>query len=105
MSDTKQLTLPITGMTCANCVATVERNLKRLEGVQTAAVNLASEHASVEFDPAQRTLGDLIARVEKAGYGVALGEAVLPLHPGRLADDNDARRLEKALAALEGVLA
>ncbi len=102
---TKTVTLPITGMTCANCVSTVERNLKKLEGVQTAAVNLASERASVEFDPSQRTLGDLIARVEKAGYGVALGEAVLPLQPGHLADDNDGRRLEKTLAALEGVLA
>ncbi len=34
MSDTKQLALPITGMTCANCVATVERNLKKLDGMQ-----------------------------------------------------------------------
>jgi len=103
--STKTVTLPITGMTCANCVNTVERNLKKLDGVQSAAVNLASERASVEFDPAQRTLGDLIARVERAGYGVALGEAILPLQPGQLADDNDARRLEKALAALDGVLA
>jgi len=39
---TKQLTLPITGMTCANCVSTIERNLKKLEGMQVAAVNLAS---------------------------------------------------------------
>ena len=42
MSDTQQITLPVTGMTCANCVATVERNLKRLDGVQTAVVNLSS---------------------------------------------------------------
>lgn len=98
---TKQLTLPITGMTCANCVNTVERNLKKLEGMQTAAVNLASERATVEFDAAQLDLDKIIARVERAGYGVAMGEAVLPIQ--RLADDNDARRLEKALAALEGV--
>jgi len=102
MSDTKQLTLPITGMTCANCVATVERNLKKLDGVQTAVVNLSSERATVDFEPAKLQLSDVIARVNRAGYGVATGEADLIIK--RLADDNDARRLEKALANLEGVL-
>ena len=53
MSNTKQLTLPITGMTCANCVATVERNLKKLDGVNSAVVNLSSERATVEFDAAK----------------------------------------------------
>jgi Cu+-exporting ATPase len=102
MSDTKQLTLPITGMTCANCVATVERNLKKLDGVQSAVVNLSSERATVDFEPAKLQLGDVIARVNRAGYGVATGEADLIIK--RLSDDNDARRLEKALSSLEGVL-
>ena len=102
MSDTKQLTLPITGMTCANCVATVERNLKKLDGVQSAVVNLSSERATVDFNPLKLQLTDVIARVNRAGYGVATGEADLIIK--RLSDDNDARRLEKALASLEGVL-
>lgn len=102
MSDTKQLTLPITGMTCANCVATVERNLKKLDGVQSAVVNLSSERATVDFDAAKLGLPEVIARVNRAGYGVATGEADLVIK--RLSDDNDARRLEKALAKLEGVL-
>ena len=41
MSNTRQLSLPITGMTCANCVAAVERNLKKVEGVESANVNLS----------------------------------------------------------------
>ncbi len=102
MSDTKQLTLPITGMTCANCVATVERNLKKLDGVETAVVNLSSERATVDFDASKLVLTDFIARVNRAGYGVATGEADLIIK--RLSDDNDARRLEKALSNLEGVL-
>ncbi len=102
MSDAKNLTLPITGMTCANCVATVERNLKRMDGVQSAVVNLSSERAMVDFDPLKLGLNDLIARVERAGYGVATGEADLMIK--RLADDNDAHRLEVALRKLEGVL-
>src|SRR5690349_21848640 len=102
MSATKQLTLPITGMTCANCVATVERNLKKLDGVNTAIVNLSSERATVDFNPLKLQLTDMIARVQRAGYGVATGDAELIIK--RLSDDTDARRLEKALAKLEGVL-
>src|SRR5262245_44096368 len=102
MNSTKQLTLPVTGMYCANCVSTIERNLKKVAGVQTAVVNLSSERATVQFDPALATLPDMVARVERAGYGIATGEADLAIR--RLADDNDARRLEKALLKLEGVL-
>lgn len=102
MQETKQITLPITGMTCANCVATVERNLKKVEGVQSAIVNLSSERATVEFNPELTGLDALIRRVESAGYGVASGEADLIIH--RMSDDNDARRLEKALSGLDGVL-
>ena len=101
MSDIRLITLPITGMTCANCSAAVERNLKKVNGVQSAAVNLSSERATVSFDPLASTLDDLIGRVQRAGYGVAEGEADLVIK--RLSDDNDARRLEKSLASLEGV--
>jgi Cu+-exporting ATPase len=88
-------------MTCANCAATIERNLKKLPSAQSVNVNLASERATLEFDPASLALPDVIARIEKAGYGVAVGEASIPLK--RLADDNDAQRLERALAKIEGV--
>jgi len=98
---TRQLTLPITGMTCANCAATIERNLKKLPTAQNVNVNLASERATLEFDPAQVTPAEVIARIEKAGYNVAVGEAVLPIR--RLSDDTDAQRLERALSKLEGV--
>ena len=102
MANTKQLTLPITGMTCANCVATVERGLKKQAGVETAVVNLSSERATVTYDPLAVGLPALVARVERAGYGIATGQADLVIK--RLADNNDASRLEKALAKLEGVL-
>ncbi|MGW8250280.1 MAG: heavy metal translocating P-type ATPase, partial [Anaerolineales bacterium] len=102
MTESKHITLPVTGMTCANCVATVERNLKKVNGVQSAMVNLSSERAMVEYDPALTGMPDLIARVQRAGYGVASGEADLLVR--RMSDDNDARRLEKALIQVEGVL-
>ena len=102
MGETKHLTLPITGMTCANCVAAVERNLKKVNGVAEASVNLSSERAAVTFDPQLATLPDLIGRVERAGYHIAEGEAELVIR--RMSDDNDARRLQKILSSLEGVL-
>jgi len=102
MSEELQVTLPITGMTCANCVATVERNVKKVNGVSKAVVNLSSERATVEFDPEQATLDDVIARIERAGYGIATGKADLVVQ--RLSDDNDARRLEKILNQVAGVV-
>ncbi|HET6846748.1 MAG TPA: cation transporter, partial [Anaerolineales bacterium] len=103
MSDSKQLTLPITGMYCANCVTTIERNLKKVNGVLEANVNLASERAVVTYDPVDARLDDMVARIQRAGYGVASGVAEIPLK--RLGDDNDARRLERILNDLAGVLA
>src|SRR5512137_194009 len=80
MADpTRAVTLPITGMTCANCVATIERGLRRLDGVELANVNLASERASVEFDPSRLAIPALVDRIRSAGYDVALGEVSLLL--------------------------
>lgn len=102
MSAEMQITLPITGMTCANCVATVERNLKKVDGVNQATVNLSSERATVEFDPNLATLDDVISRVRRAGYDIAIGDADFIIQ--RMSDDNDARRLESDLSQLDGVL-
>ncbi len=102
MAETKQYNLPITGMTCANCVSTVERNLKKVPGVFGANVNLSSERAAVDFDPARASLAAMLERIRRAGYDVASGEADLIVE--RLADSNDARRLETTLRKLEGVL-
>ena len=99
---TKQYSLPITGMTCANCVSTVERNLKKVPGVRMAQVNLSSERAAVDFDPNQANLGSMLERIHRAGYDVATGEADLAFN--NLDDVNDVKRLEKALYALDGVL-
>jgi len=63
--------LAVTGMTCANCALAVERVLrKKVPGVSFAQVNLATEHATVEFDPAVAGHGDLVAAIRRAGYDV-----------------------------------
>src|SRR5438093_6769405 len=71
--------LPIGGMTCASCVRRVERALSKVEGVQSAGVNLATERATVMYDPTKVTLGALRTAVESAGYTVPDEEAHLPI--------------------------
>ena len=66
----KRIELPITGMHCANCAVTVERNLKRREGVLDAVVNYATERATVTYNPDLVNLAGLAETVEAAGYGV-----------------------------------
>ncbi len=67
------ITLSVTGMTCASCVRRVERALGRVEGVDTASVNFASETARITGGPTV-TLDTLVSAVEKAGYGATLSE-------------------------------
>lgn len=59
----------ITGMTCAACATRIEKGLNKLQGVGTANVNLALEKATIEFNPSEVTAADIIAKVEKLGYG------------------------------------
>ncbi|MDR0568378.1 MAG: heavy metal translocating P-type ATPase [Spirochaetaceae bacterium] len=62
--------MPIGGMTCAACSARVERVLKKLEGVETATVNLAAEKATVLYNPLKTRVSALKEAIEKAGYQV-----------------------------------
>jgi Cu+-exporting ATPase len=64
----KKETLKISGMSCAACSARIEKVLGRLDGVQSAVVNLASEKASVEYDSSKIKVSDIIKAVEGIGY-------------------------------------
>ncbi len=70
-ATTEEITFAVTGMTCASCVRRIEKSLGKLEGVQAATVNLATEKATVRFDPTRVDFAQMAAAVEKAGYGVA----------------------------------
>ena len=84
----------IEGMTCASCVARIERRLSKLEGVRAVSVNLATERATVAYDPARVKVAQLISAVEAAGYGAA------PVAEGSTAqeglDEEERRRRELA---------
>ena len=61
----------VSGMTCGSCAARIEKTLGRQPGVAHAAVNLASEKATVAYDPDQVSAADLVTAVERIGYGLA----------------------------------
>ncbi len=83
--------LTITGMTCANCVATVTKALSKTEGVSEASVNFVTEKATVAFDETKITTDRLISIVQDRGYGAAL------YNPGAdLAEQEAAQRHEIA---------
>lgn len=100
--EKKQVTLPVTGMTCANCSLTIERNLKRLDGVQEATVNLATEKASVVYDPSIVNDGDFLALIRDIGYDVATARVELPITGMDCA--NCALTVERALKRMDGVV-
>lgn len=106
MSELKQITLPVIGMTCANCVASVERNSKKVEGVTDSVVNFASEKVTVTYDTAvanvQDVTTDVINRVKKAGYQIPTATVELPLIGMTCA--NCANTIERSLQKVDGVI-
>jgi len=101
----KQVTLPVLGMTCANCVASVERNAKKIEGVSDAVVNFASEKVTVSYDEAangNELVTAVIDRVQKAGFNIPTAEITLPILGMTCA--NCVASVERSLKKVDGVL-
>ena len=94
MSEQK-FTLPITGMTCANCAANIERGVKKLKGVAEANVNFAAENAAVSFDPQLLQLRDVVEKIHTSGYGVTTAKVEMPVTGMTCA--NCAANIERAL--------
>ncbi|UYG17215.1 heavy metal translocating P-type ATPase [Brachybacterium huguangmaarense] len=80
-TGTRRVDLDVSGMTCASCVARVEKKLRR-EGATEAAVNLALERATVVVDADGPTDEQLVAAVEKGGYGARVRDDAAQLAPG-----------------------
>jgi Cu+-exporting ATPase len=72
LSQSGHIDLLISGMTCAACQAVTEKVLSKVPGVKSAAVNLATESAAVEYDPMVVGPNELIAAIVAAGYGASI---------------------------------
>ncbi|MGH6808653.1 MAG: heavy metal translocating P-type ATPase, partial [Ensifer adhaerens] len=92
--------IPVEGMTCASCVARVEKAIRAVPGVTSASVNLATERADVRFDGTTRT-ADIVKAIENSGYGAA--EESIELTIDGMTCASCVARIEKALKAVPGV--
>ncbi|SHI33014.1 heavy metal translocating P-type ATPase [Desulfofundulus thermosubterraneus] len=98
----KQASIPVEGMTCAACVARVERALKNTPGVTGAVVNLVTGKASVEYDPEKVSVEQLVKTIRELGYQVPTGEIHLTVRGMSCAAC--VARVERAVSGLPGVL-
>ena len=71
---TEKISLPVEGMTCASCVARVEKTVAKFEGISKVNVNLATEKVTLEYDPAAVDFSKLAETVEDIGYKLDLSE-------------------------------
>ena len=99
---TRQVTLPISGITCAACVLHVEGGLKDVNGVANATVNLANERATVQFDPEKAKIDQLVAAVRDVGYDVVVDKITLPI--GGMTCASCVAHVEGGLRQVPGVL-
>ncbi|MDD5560227.1 MAG: heavy metal translocating P-type ATPase [Candidatus Methylomirabilis sp.] len=90
-------------MTCASCVATIEAALSKLDGIKNAAVNFATQAATISYDPERVTIDRIVREVQNLGYGVAVAEVVLPIRGMSCA--SCVAHIEQALQAVPGVVA
>jgi len=99
---TTKASIPITGMTCTTCALTVEKGLAETPGVEKAAVNFASEKASIVYDPSKVSLSKLAKTVAELGYSVATKKSIYPV--GGMTCASCVAHVEDALKDVPGVI-
>lgn len=87
----KEVTLLVEGMTCASCSSAVERSLKKLDGVEIASVNLATNKATIKYDGSKVKIAELKKAVEKAGYTPKDIEKKLAIDEDQLRKDRESK--------------
>ncbi|MBI4330075.1 MAG: heavy metal translocating P-type ATPase [Chloroflexi bacterium] len=99
--DLNKITLSVSGMTCASCVAHVEEAIQSLPGVKRVVVNLATGKVAVEFDPRQTTIAAMRESVSEIGYDVVLN--IANLHITGMTCASCVANIQKAVSELPGV--
>ena len=102
IQNNQQIEVSVGGMTCAACVGRVERGLQKLEGVMAATVNLATERASIHYDPSQVTVPAIFETIKDIGYEVRTQQTELAITGMTCAAC--VGRVERALQKVDGVL-
>jgi Cu+-exporting ATPase len=98
----KKVELPVTGMTCASCVARIEKGLSKMSGIVDAKVNFGTERATISFDPSRVQIGDFVSTIKDLGYEAGMEKVTLPVHGMSCA--SCVKKVENAINGLEGVV-
>jgi Cu+-exporting ATPase len=98
----KKVEIPITGMSCASCVAKIEKGLSKMSGISDAKVNFATEKATITFDPSRVHMGNFVSTINDLGYEAGMEKITLPIHGMSCA--SCVKKVESALSGLEGVV-
>jgi P-type Cu+ transporter len=98
----KKVEIPITGMSCASCVAKIEKGLSKMSGIAEARVNFATEKATITFDPTRVHMGDFVSTINDLGYEAGMEKITFPIHGMSCA--SCVKKVENALSGLEGVV-
>jgi len=99
---TKQIELPVQGMTCASCVARIEKGLSQQNGILEASVNFAAEKVRITFDPDRVQVPDFIGTIQDLGYQSPLEKVAIPIRGMSCASCVD--KIERGLLAVPGVV-
>jgi P-type Cu+ transporter len=97
-----RLELPVRGMTCASCVARIEKGLAHVSGVHAASVNLAEERATLTYDPEQVGVEEIAETIQELGYEVPIERLTLSI--GGMSCASCVAAIERALSAMPGVV-
>lgn len=97
----KRTAIRIGEMHCAGCVNSIQKYVSDLKGVLKCEVSLASEKATLEFDPSSVDIITIERAIQEAGYKVVYEKLTLKI--SGITDSSDADSLEKRLKEIEGV--
>ena len=97
-----RLLIPVTGMSCASCVDKVEKALRAIPGVESAAANFATDSVDVSYNPSRVAPGGILDEIRVLGYEPHLSRVLLPIEGMTCA--SCVRKVEKALFAVPGTV-
>jgi len=102
MVESNRVDIPVTGMTCAACSTRVQNTLSKLNGVESAAVNLAAERATIFYKSSEVSVDKLMETIKELGYGVSVSKVILPIKGMTCA--SCVNKVQNALSSLSGVI-
>ena len=100
--ELKEIKIPVKGMSCASCVAKIEKGLSDIDGVKEAKINFAAETAMVEYDAKVVDKSMFIEKIKSLGYDAVIEEKTYSL--GGMSCASCAAKIENGLKNLEGVI-